>query len=560
MANTYLDIEDRIIEACHALYHEEKPNISQAARQFDVPYDRLRARYKGRVSRSERPVIGRKLDDAQEEALCNYLNTLDDLGVHPRLHTVTHSANSILRDSHDDPQTPPPTVGSTWTNRFLARKPEYHTLKQKPIDVLRKLAHDPVVIKGWFARLKTQIELTGILQEDVYNFDETGFNIGIGRPQWVITRDTKRRAWIPSDSNRLRITVGETVSADGVVLPPFIILPGIIIQDRWFENLEDEDIIGVSESGYNNDILMYEYIQHFNRQSEYRRKGAWRMLIFDGYGSHITKDVIDYCKWHKIVLFCLPPHTSHFLQPLDVVLFQPYKHWHGEIVDEATRDGCDNFSSVEFLASLHRIRDLTFKRSSIKAAWRQSGIFPWDPEVPLQRLRDVGLEGPTSPRAATPPRPAQDSVDNEDNWATPKKLMDLCTQAQAIQNTSKLSGKVKDRLARFAKGARIMAMEGNLSRGHLARSQVAQAARKRREQGSRRVLAKGGVLRAKDARAISWEKTPEEIKLGTKILGEQYPERLEAFMQKYYKALMVSLRGRGKIRPDLKPAMTKWGD
>lgn len=213
---------------------------------------------------------------------------------------ITSSANSILKEGHRDANAPAPTMSDSWTQRFLERHPEYSIQKQKLIDVLRKLAHTSKIIEAWFTRLKVQVDLLGILKEDVYNFDETGFSIGVGRSQWIITRDPKRRSWIPSDSNRLHITVGETVSGNGQVLPLFVILPGVIIQDRWFDHLEDEDIVGVSEFGYNNDLLMYDYIQHFNRQSEYRRKGAWRMLIFDGYGLYITKDVMEYCSYHKI--------------------------------------------------------------------------------------------------------------------------------------------------------------------------------------------------------------------------------------------------------------------
>jgi hypothetical protein len=34
---------------------------------------------------------------------------------------------------------------------------------------------DPVIIQEWFQRVQSTIEQYGIVTEDIYNFDETGF-------------------------------------------------------------------------------------------------------------------------------------------------------------------------------------------------------------------------------------------------------------------------------------------------------------------------------------------------------------------------------------------------
>jgi hypothetical protein len=34
-------------------------------------------------------------------------------------------------------------------------------------------------------------------------------------------------------------------------------------------------------------------------------------------------EFIEYCDYHKILLMVLPPHSTHTLQPLDVVMFKP---------------------------------------------------------------------------------------------------------------------------------------------------------------------------------------------------------------------------------------------
>ncbi len=122
-----------------------------------------------------------------------------------------------------------------------------------------------------------------------------------------------------------------------------IILSAKTHQQNWYANtdLHDDTLIAVSDTGYANDELSFEWLRHFDRHSAQRTQGAYRLLILDGYGSHCTYHFLQYCEQKKILPFTLLPHTTHLCQPLDVVLFQPYKHWHAEAVDNATRTGCE---------------------------------------------------------------------------------------------------------------------------------------------------------------------------------------------------------------------------
>lgn len=62
---------------------------------------------------------------------------------------------------------------------------------------------------------------------DKYNFNKSGFRIGIGGKQWVITRvsDTTR-LHLANKTNRDWALVLEAISGDGVVLPPVVIIKG----------------------------------------------------------------------------------------------------------------------------------------------------------------------------------------------------------------------------------------------------------------------------------------------------------------------------------------------
>ena len=74
----------------------------------------------------------------------------------------------------------------------------------------------------------------GIQDIDIYNMDETCFQIETGKDVSIITRDKHKKLFISSANNQESITVIETISASGSVIPLMIILPGIIIMENWF--------------------------------------------------------------------------------------------------------------------------------------------------------------------------------------------------------------------------------------------------------------------------------------------------------------------------------------
>jgi hypothetical protein len=49
------------------------------------------------------------------------------------------------------------------------------------------------------------------------------------------------------------------------------------------------------------------------------------MFIFNGYGAHVTFEVIDQAQTFTLDMGILPSHTSHALQPLYLACFKPFK-------------------------------------------------------------------------------------------------------------------------------------------------------------------------------------------------------------------------------------------
>jgi hypothetical protein len=106
-----------------------------------------------------------------------------------------------------------------------------------------------------------------------------------------------------------------------------LIFKGAYHLRKHFDNNIDGDVLFArSDSGFSNDKLALKWLYHFDKFTAKRTKGQYRMLIFDGHGSHITQDFIDYRWKHHIRPFQFPPHSTHLLQPLDVGVFRCYKY------------------------------------------------------------------------------------------------------------------------------------------------------------------------------------------------------------------------------------------
>ncbi len=64
-----------------------------------------------------------------------------------------------------------------------------------------------------------------------------------------------------------------------------------------------------------------DWLRHFDKHSAKWQVGLYRLLVMDGYGSHLTYEFWSYAKEYKIILFRLPPHSTHLTQALDVGCF-----------------------------------------------------------------------------------------------------------------------------------------------------------------------------------------------------------------------------------------------
>jgi DDE superfamily endonuclease len=321
------------------------------------------------------------------------------------------------------------------------------------------------------------------------------------------------------------VTLIESISAAGDSHPPLIILKAASIMERWIiEELPESAVIAHSSSGYSNDDINLAWIKHFDRSTRARQYGTHRLLLLDGFTSHIEYDFVRYTKENQIILFALPPHTTHFLQPLDVVCFQPLKHYHAEAVDAAVRTGDMKFSKIEFLAALTNIRKQAFKKSTILSAFRKTGIIPFDPQQvigPLQERfeateRARGVENRTQLYAEMDAEVGESS-EEEPSTPTLHNIRGFGRDLlEALEEEECLPPRLFQQVSKLVRASTTLVDLHTQLQEDLQQTEAAQAARSARTKTTQRRVTGGGVITIEEARHRVDDRAEKEAELEAK--------------------------------------------
>jgi hypothetical protein len=504
-------IDQRIEKILDDMPDGLKVNWSQLARDQGVPYHRLLARSKGRGTLQSRPSGTYKLSDAQDHALYAYIERMYGFGVCVRLPMVVSCANYLLFRAHDPTSSSaplsPPKVDARWAKRWIQRNPDLFIRRQQTLSLVRAVAHDEAVIRRWFNGLAKLIHHHRIEPRNTWNFDETGFRIGVGKSQWVITFNPWDKLYLPTPDDRTSVTIVECINAINAVLPPMIIIKAQIMMERFFEDLPDDYLLTTSDTGYVNDEICIEWARHFIKYSKPINASEKRLLLFDGFDSHCTKEFLEILEDHHVIPYRLPSHTSHFLQPLDVGCFQPYKHWHAEAVDAATRSGCINFNKTEFLAAIEAIRASTFKPATIQKGWKDSGLCPLNWRKISWKIAQLNPQ-PSGLDAASDGTPEREQTpDRTPEIHTPSTIRTLQRNIDYCLNKTTDGG-----VRRTLVGALRIGVRGDQAEAELTTmTSIAQSRRQRQTRDRRHVDSTMGVLSSQKARVAKQSRLQREI-------------------------------------------------
>jgi hypothetical protein len=163
-------------------------------------------------------------------------------------------------------------------------------------------------------------------------------------------------------------------------MPLYLILQGKYYLASWYTETGIPDIwkIKTSSNGWTNNKTGLDWIQHFYKHTNARRKGVYRMIVFDGHESHLSTEFQKFCKDHGIITLYLPAHSSHLTQPLDVDCFSVLKCMYGKELEDFIKVNVDHITKIEFFIAFKTVYNNTMTKLNVLGGFRGIGLVPFD--------------------------------------------------------------------------------------------------------------------------------------------------------------------------------------
>lgn len=92
---------------------------------------------------------------------------------------------------------------------------------------MHKNAQDFDIMMEYFKTYKEVVDKFGIIQEDQWNFNETGYCMRISKEDWVVLVDIIRRIYSKCLNNQESLTVIECINGVRRDISPILILTNI---------------------------------------------------------------------------------------------------------------------------------------------------------------------------------------------------------------------------------------------------------------------------------------------------------------------------------------------
>lgn len=359
--------------------------IQQLARVWSIPYATFRRRVMKHASEqrhkhsSRRPTI---LGQKEEEELPEHIRSLASVGFPSSRKDVRSLAFDYAKKKNIQGfSLLKNCAGYYWFRGFLARHMELVVKKAENLSIARAMSMNKVQISEWFTKYKNMCTELGIVDtpSHLWNADETGCQ-NIHKADAVVAVVGKPTYNITALENGETSTALVCINAIGASPPPMIIHKGKMIGKQWRNGARHGVMVRASDNGYINKDLFTEFGRSFvdYLRSSGLMDGLPHLLILDSHYSHLYNlEFLQMMRDNGVHVLALPPHTSHWLQPLDRGVFRSFKHgWHNAMKEYTKNSAGQKLEKKDFFLVFNKAWDYGITIENAQGGFRGSGLFP----------------------------------------------------------------------------------------------------------------------------------------------------------------------------------------
>lgn len=327
--------------------------------------------------------------------------------------------------------------------------------KAENVSIARAMGMSRPVVQAYFENLERVLTENLLFDKpgNVFNCDETGLQLNTRAGQVLAQKGSKCVPSISPGEKGETISVLACINAEGGYLPPYCIMKGKNKKEEWNDGLPPGSRIKMSEkSAYVNSEIFLDWLKnHFLP----KKPNGTVLLVLDGPSSHTSNlETLQFAEEHNIILFCLPPHTTHVLQPLDRCFFKSLKGHYYEACRYFVKNHKDRkLSRLNFGKLLGESWGKSATVQNALSSFRATGIMPFNPHIIPEHaflVTDLESGGPPGTNLKTIEKPNLENIERPlSPQPGPSGLQDLLekTPPKNVTTTDLTPGQILDKIS-----------------------------------------------------------------------------------------------------------------
>ena len=354
-------------------------SLRQASKETNVPPSTIKDHARGKYMDNKQTKKGGifALDSSEETAIINYIQYMGERGFPLTRKVVKKLVVDVVKESGRAPRINLEKGPSNkWMKRFLKRHPQVSLRTPHPLEKDRSAVNQGQIDQYYELLDQTLVKL-GIKDDPtrIFNFDETGFSGKEHGKQKIVMAKGVKHPYQPSVAIGEHVTLQLAISAAGKVIAPLVIFSKNLPRNDYTDGIPDDWSFAASDLGYiTNELFQSWFTECFIKQCG---KARPVLVVMDNHVTHLNKSIIDVAQQEHIELLCLPAHSTHLLQPLDVGYYHLLKANMSELCTSLGYTGMKTIPRHKFPKILH-LGINKIPGSSASASFAGVGICPFN--------------------------------------------------------------------------------------------------------------------------------------------------------------------------------------
>jgi len=178
----------------------------------------------------------------------------------------------------------------------------------------------------------------------IFNYDETNLSDDPGSRKCIFKRGVKYPERV-MDSTKSSTSIMFCGAASGAMLPAYVVFKAEHVWSTWMEGGPKNVRYNRSKSGWFDMNCFADWFETVFVTCAKKLDGR-KVIIGDNLSSHFSATVLKLASENDIQFVCLPPNSTHLLQPLDVAFYGPLKRMWRKVLDEWKVKSSKNIKTV----------------------------------------------------------------------------------------------------------------------------------------------------------------------------------------------------------------------